>query len=76
MSASDRGAVDFEATVLFAFDAGSLLIDGSVAHPAATTRKETSARIFFMSRTPLAGRFNKTYACFYAKTLIPVKAEP
>src|SRR6266516_5619277 len=65
MSASDGGTVVLAA--LFVFAAGSLLAAGSMVHAAAATiRKETSARIFFIKKDSLGLNLIKR-ACFYAK---------
>jgi hypothetical protein len=58
MSASD-GAADF-VVVVFVFDVVLVLVVSVVVQAAAKTRKETSARIFFMNEDSFKSEFNKT----------------
>jgi len=67
MSASD-GAADFTGAV-FVFEAIFVFVVGWLVHAAAISRRETSARIFFMTRGLLQMQILiKRVTCFYAKT--------
>src|SRR2546429_7760598 len=73
MSASDGAAV-FGAGML-AFELAGAFVMGWLVHAAATIRKETSTRIFFMTGELLRTEtLIKRLTCFYSKTATESRA--